>query len=99
MSSNVYLSNIDDYLAPSQACINPLFTTDKDKGKDKGTSGKEGGEGEGEEKKENETTTTSTNAAADAVVLRQRHRRKRVVSCMNLADGADKKIKPPRHPQ
>jgi len=29
MSSSVLLSNVDDYLAPSQACVNPLFSTDK----------------------------------------------------------------------
>jgi Iron only hydrogenase large subunit, C-terminal domain len=26
MSSSVFLSNVDDYFAPSQACVNPLFT-------------------------------------------------------------------------
>jgi len=26
MSSSVFLSNVDDYLAPSQACVNPLFS-------------------------------------------------------------------------
>jgi iron only hydrogenase large subunit-like protein len=27
--SAVFLSNVDDYLGPSQACVNPLFSTDK----------------------------------------------------------------------
>jgi len=31
MSSHVFLSNVDDYLAPSQACVNPLFSNDKGK--------------------------------------------------------------------
>ena len=26
MSSSVFLSNVDDYVAPSQACVNPLFS-------------------------------------------------------------------------
>jgi iron only hydrogenase large subunit-like protein len=26
MSSSVFLSNVDDYLSPSQACVNPLFS-------------------------------------------------------------------------
>mmetsp|Transcript_26162 Transcript_26162/g.61540 ORF Transcript_26162/g.61540 Transcript_26162/m.61540 type:complete len:724 (-) Transcript_26162:954-3125(-) len=26
MSSNVYISNVDDYVAPSQACVNPIFS-------------------------------------------------------------------------
>ena len=28
--SSVFLSNVDDYLGPSQACVNPLFSTDKE---------------------------------------------------------------------
>lgn len=33
--SGVFLSNVDDYLAPSQACVNPLFSTDKKKDDEK----------------------------------------------------------------
>jgi iron only hydrogenase large subunit-like protein len=38
MSSSVFLSNVDDYFAPSQACVNPLFAG--------------GGKAEGEKKEE-----------------------------------------------
>jgi iron only hydrogenase large subunit-like protein len=92
MSSNVFLSNIDDYLAPSQACINPLFTTDKS------TSGKEG-----EEKKDNEPTLASsdtTTTTAAIVVPKQRHRRKRVSARIgnNIGNGKQLDIQAPAVP-
>eukprot|EP00977_Amphora_coffeiformis_P020723 scaffold8450_cov215-Amphora_coffeaeformis.AAC.5 len=32
MSSSVFLSNVDDYLAPSQACVNPMFSEKTNEG-------------------------------------------------------------------
>jgi iron only hydrogenase large subunit-like protein len=87
MSSSVFLSNVDDYLAPSQACVNPLFSTDK--------AGKE-------EKKENDSSTSPSPSAAAAVVAvvpRQRHRRKRVnVALASASSASSATVKPPTIP-
>lgn len=64
MSSSVFLSNVDDYLAPSQACVNPLFSTDKADEKSKDAAS-------------HKATTESTAAAATAAIVVPRPPRKR----------------------
>ena len=36
--SSVFISNVDDYLAPSQACVNPLFSDSVNQHKEKANS-------------------------------------------------------------
>lgn len=40
MSGSVFLSNLDDFIAPSQACVNPLVSGKLDSSVDVGTTEK-----------------------------------------------------------
>jgi iron only hydrogenase large subunit-like protein len=70
-SSAVYLSNVDDYLAPSQACVNPLYT-------DSNSSSNNDDEGKKKKKAANATTTAS-------VVIPRRTQRGKISPSSNRA--------------
>ena len=68
--ASVFISNVDDYVAPSQACVNPLFSSSEDASKNETTT----------------TTTTSTTSLKskpdndderNGLVKRGRRRRRR----------------------
>jgi iron only hydrogenase large subunit-like protein len=73
-TNSIVLDNVDDYLAPSQACINPLFQPKK--------SAVEGRDGESDGGNNNnsgpptrDSSTTSTSTSIGAVVVPRRRRR------------------------
>jgi len=79
---SVFLDNVDDYLAPSQACINPLFTSDRRSNpSEKSKSEKEKG------KKEKDETDSDDGAAAAAAATKVRPRRMRVVRRQSASGG------------
>jgi hypothetical protein len=59
--SSVFISNVDDYLAPSQACVNPMFAESTNQKKD--------------EKKEEPTTTKQNEFEYEGAVVVPRKRR------------------------
>lgn len=65
--SSVFISNVDDYLSPSQACVNPLYnsSTDANNSDDKA-------------KQQDKPAEAAQEATAAVIVPRQRKRRPRV---------------------
>eukprot|EP00536_Pseudo-nitzschia_multiseries_P011499 jgi/Psemu1/205976/e_gw1.394.39.1 len=91
-SSSVTLENIDDFLAPSQACVNPAFQP----------TNKRGGDDNVEHATENMVARTDSASSTNVVVPRRRRRivRKRIISSNTPTElpettttGVDKKPK------
>ena len=92
MSSNVFIDNVDDYVAPSQACINPLFSVpgSKDTSDEKGAAAVNPSS-QGPNNHDRSSEPDKTNGTSnEAVGVRRRGRRKRTA----LTSETDSSSKP-----
>lgn len=75
MSSAVFISNVDDYLSPSQACVNPVYNGSNDAAAN--TKNEEG----------DAATAAAATAAAAAAVVVPRQRKRRPRAALNEQNG------------